>query len=70
MTIFSCMALTKCCLCRFTGPGTIYIQTRNPEALISWIKDQLPNNRYVWQRSMFSRASLTIIGVCSTVVVA
>uniref|UniRef100_A0A914QIZ9 Altered inheritance of mitochondria protein 24, mitochondrial n=1 Tax=Panagrolaimus davidi TaxID=227884 RepID=A0A914QIZ9_9BILA len=25
-------------VCRFTGPGTVYIQTRNPESLSSWIK--------------------------------
>ncbi|CAF3671445.1 unnamed protein product [Rotaria socialis] len=24
-------------VCRFTGPGTVYIQTRNPEALSEWI---------------------------------
>lgn len=25
-----------------TGPGTIYIQTRSPQALINWIIPQLP----------------------------
>uniref|UniRef100_A0A914PTZ3 Altered inheritance of mitochondria protein 24, mitochondrial n=1 Tax=Panagrolaimus davidi TaxID=227884 RepID=A0A914PTZ3_9BILA len=25
-------------VCRFTGPGTVYIQTRNPESLSTWIK--------------------------------
>ncbi|KAI0696698.1 DUF124-domain-containing protein [Cytidiella melzeri] len=29
-------------VCRFTGPGIIYIQTRNPDTLISWINEQLP----------------------------
>ncbi|UJR29252.1 hypothetical protein I4U23_010466 [Adineta vaga] len=24
-------------VCRFTGPGTVFIQTRNPEALSAWI---------------------------------
>ncbi|EIM89546.1 DUF124-domain-containing protein [Stereum hirsutum FP-91666 SS1] len=24
-------------VCRFTGPGTVYIQTRNPDTLIGWI---------------------------------
>jgi len=31
-------------VCRFTGPGTVYIQTRNPEVLISWISAQLPSS--------------------------
>lgn len=31
-------------VCRFTGPGTIYLQTRNPEHIIEWISAQLPNN--------------------------
>ncbi|KAI0093099.1 tryptophan RNA-binding attenuator protein-like domain-containing protein, partial [Irpex rosettiformis] len=30
-------------VCRFTGPGIIYIQTRNPETLISWIDEELPS---------------------------
>ncbi|KAF9518277.1 hypothetical protein BS47DRAFT_331991 [Hydnum rufescens UP504] len=29
-------------VCRFTGPGTVYIQTRNPSNLGSWIRDQVP----------------------------
>ena len=29
-------------VCRFTGPGTIFIQTRNPEALSDWIASQVP----------------------------
>ncbi|KAG8856239.1 hypothetical protein FRB96_006551 [Tulasnella sp. 330] len=28
----------------FTGPGTIYLQTRNPEHIIEWISAQLPSN--------------------------
>ncbi|KAI0785687.1 DUF124-domain-containing protein [Abortiporus biennis] len=31
-------------VCRFTGPGTVYIQTRNPETLTAWIAEQLPSN--------------------------
>jgi len=30
-------------VCRFTGPGTIYLQTRNPEHIIEWINAQLPS---------------------------
>ncbi|KAJ3539282.1 hypothetical protein NM688_g6386 [Phlebia brevispora] len=30
-------------VCRFTGPGVVYIQTRNPDALIGWIQEQLPS---------------------------
>ncbi|KAG8951030.1 hypothetical protein FRC04_006891 [Tulasnella sp. 424] len=33
-------------VCRFTGPGTIYIQTRNPEALVGWIRAQMPSQSY------------------------
>ncbi|KAF8911237.1 DUF124-domain-containing protein [Mucidula mucida] len=29
-------------VCRFTGPGTIYIQTRNAEVLGQWIAEQMP----------------------------
>ncbi|CAF1252507.1 unnamed protein product [Rotaria sp. Silwood1] len=29
-------------VCRFTGPGTILIQTRNPESLSAWIAGQRP----------------------------
>jgi len=31
-------------VCRFTGPGTIYMQSRNPEHIIEWISSQLPSN--------------------------
>ncbi|KAI0762121.1 tryptophan RNA-binding attenuator protein-like domain-containing protein [Trametes elegans] len=30
-------------VCRFTGPGVVYIQTRNPETLGEWIRDQMPS---------------------------
>jgi uncharacterized protein (TIGR00266 family) len=30
-------------VCRFTGPGVVYIQTRNPETLGSWISEQIPS---------------------------
>ncbi|KIM32898.1 hypothetical protein M408DRAFT_188585 [Serendipita vermifera MAFF 305830] len=29
-------------VCRFRGPGTVYIQTRNPESLGGWIAAQVP----------------------------
>ncbi|KAI8993828.1 tryptophan RNA-binding attenuator protein-like domain-containing protein [Trametes punicea] len=29
-------------VCRFTGPGVVYIQTRNPETLGQWIRQQVP----------------------------
>jgi len=29
---------------RFTGPGTVFLQTRNPEHIIEWISAHLPNN--------------------------
>ncbi|KAH9859117.1 DUF124-domain-containing protein [Lenzites betulinus] len=29
-------------ICRFTGPGVVYIQTRNPETLGDWIRRQVP----------------------------
>ncbi|UJR07513.1 hypothetical protein I4U23_011802 [Adineta vaga] len=31
-------------VCRFTGPGIIYIQTRNPEALSEWIVGHMHNS--------------------------
>ncbi|CAL1707224.1 unnamed protein product [Somion occarium] len=31
-------------VCRFTGPGVVYIQTRNPDALTGWIQEQLPSS--------------------------
>ncbi len=29
-------------VCRFKGPGTVYIQTRNPASLGGWIASQIP----------------------------
>ncbi|CAF4984914.1 unnamed protein product, partial [Rotaria sp. Silwood1] len=29
-------------VCRFTGPGTILIQTRNPVSLSAWLAGQRP----------------------------
>ncbi|KAG8935837.1 hypothetical protein FRC02_006083 [Tulasnella sp. 418] len=29
-------------VCRFTGPGTVFIQTRNPSSLGAWIAAQMP----------------------------
>ncbi|KAI0779301.1 tryptophan RNA-binding attenuator protein-like domain-containing protein [Fomes fomentarius] len=40
--IFSASHTDEGLVCRFTGPGIVYIQTRNPEALGSWIADQIP----------------------------
>jgi uncharacterized protein (AIM24 family) len=37
---FSGMHTGEGLVCRFTGPGDIYIQTRNPEALSGWIVAQ------------------------------
>lgn len=31
-------------VCRFRGPGVVLIQTRNPQALESWIKSMFPMN--------------------------
>jgi len=45
--LFSASHTDEGLVCRFTGPGTVYLQTRNPDALISWINDQLPNNSTV-----------------------
>ncbi len=30
-------------VCRFTGPGKVYIQTRNPSSFINWIYKMLPS---------------------------
>lgn len=32
-------------VCRFRGPGTVYIQTRNPKAFGSWLSPLLPARR-------------------------
>ncbi|KAL7281416.1 hypothetical protein ACG7TL_004729 [Trametes sanguinea] len=34
-------------VCRFTGPGVVYIQTRNPETLGDWIRRQVPQTANV-----------------------
>ena len=39
---FSGMHTGEGLVCRFTGPGDIYIQTRNPESLGQWIASQVP----------------------------
>ncbi|OCH91452.1 DUF124-domain-containing protein [Obba rivulosa] len=31
-------------VCRFTGPGTVYIQSRSPEALCNWIAARIPES--------------------------
>lgn len=33
----------ECLVCRFRGPGTVLIQTRNPSAFSQWIKGLMPN---------------------------
>jgi uncharacterized protein (AIM24 family) len=30
---------------RLQGPGTIWLQTRSPQDLVSWLKDKMPANR-------------------------
>lgn len=32
-------------VCRFTGPGKVFIQTRNPASFISWIAGLLPSKK-------------------------
>lgn len=32
-------------VCRFKGPGTIFIQTRNPDAFGSWVRAQMPQQK-------------------------
>lgn len=41
--MFSASHTGEGAVCRFKGPGTIYIQTRNPESLTSWIAAQMPS---------------------------
>ncbi|KAG8950508.1 hypothetical protein FRC03_012852 [Tulasnella sp. 419] len=33
-------------VCRFTGPGTVFIQTRSPSAIRSWIVAQVPHSQH------------------------
>ncbi|KAI0075128.1 DUF124-domain-containing protein [Panus rudis PR-1116 ss-1] len=42
--LISSMHTDEGLVCRFTGPGTVYLQTRNPEALTGWIREQLPDS--------------------------
>ncbi|EIW63638.1 DUF124-domain-containing protein [Trametes versicolor FP-101664 SS1] len=39
--LFSSMNTDEDSVCRFTGPGIVYIQTRNPETLGGWINDRV-----------------------------
>ncbi len=32
-------------VCRLTGPGRIYLQTRSPESFLAWLVPRLPTNR-------------------------
>ncbi|KAI0764790.1 tryptophan RNA-binding attenuator protein-like domain-containing protein [Fomes fomentarius] len=41
--LFSASHTDEGLVCRFTGPGIVYIQTRNPETLGAWIADQVPD---------------------------
>lgn len=34
----------ECLVCRFRGPGTVIIQTRNPSSFAQWLKGILPGN--------------------------
>ncbi|BFZ64086.1 hypothetical protein YB2330_005224 [Saitoella coloradoensis] len=34
-------ALKEDLVCRFTSPGTVYLQTRKPAAIAAWIKEQM-----------------------------
>lgn len=33
----------ECLVCRFTGPGLVLIQSRNPSAFAQWIQSYIPN---------------------------
>lgn len=35
--VLSGMAAAEGLVCRFTGPGTVFIQTRNPSAFRQWL---------------------------------
>ena len=39
---FSSITSGECLVCRFRGPGTVLIQTRNPDGFKSWIKSMIP----------------------------
>jgi uncharacterized protein (AIM24 family) len=32
-------------VCRLTGPGRIYLQTRSPDSFVAWLTPQLPTQR-------------------------
>ena len=34
----------ECLVCRFTGPGVVLIQTRNPSSFREWLKGQIGSN--------------------------
>ena len=31
-------------VCRFVGPGMVYVQTRNLKELSEWVREQVPHN--------------------------
>lgn len=31
-------------VCRFRGPGTVFLQTRNPQAFATWMSGYLPTS--------------------------
>ena len=40
----------RCCgaeglVTEFTGPGTVWLQTRSPQDLLGWLKANMPGNR-------------------------
>ncbi|RPD53046.1 DUF124-domain-containing protein [Lentinus tigrinus ALCF2SS1-6] len=41
--LFSASHTDEGLVCRFTGPGIVYLQTRNPETLGAWIAEQVPS---------------------------
>jgi uncharacterized protein (AIM24 family) len=40
--LFSAAHTGEGAVCRFRGPGTVYIQTRNPQSLGHWVAAQVP----------------------------
>jgi len=42
--IISSIKTDEGAVCRFTGPGMVYIQTRSAEHFINWISERLPEN--------------------------
>ena len=41
---FSSIASGESLVCRFRGPGTVLIQTRNPDSFASWMKSMIATN--------------------------